>query len=81
MPTARDTVHGMHLGTGLIALAAVQAMQAGIERGQQLRAVDKAHEIGRQRYVAIIRQKKQAMRDEAVEAAARLNATRKRLHG
>lgn len=81
MPTARDTVHGMHMASGLLAFAAVQALQDGIERGQQLRAVARAHKIGRQRYVRAIKHKKAEMRAVAVEAAARFNANRKRLHG
>lgn len=81
MPTARDTVHGMNLGTGLVAFAAVQAMQAGIERGQQLRAADRAHEIGRKRYVARVRQRIAEQDAEAEAAAARLMRNRKRLHG
>ena len=81
MPTARDTVHGMNIGAGLVAFAAVQAMQAGIERGQQLRAVARAHEIGRQRYVRAIQHKKAVQRAQAEDAVAALMRDRKQLHG
>lgn len=81
MPTARDTISGLHLGTGLVAFAAARALQDGIERGQALRAEDRGHAIGRQRYAAIIRQKKIAQRTEAEAAVERLMRNRQRLHG
>jgi len=81
MPTARDTISGLHLGTALVAVAAARALHDGIERGQQLRAVDRAHEIGRARYVRAIKHKKSLQRAAAEDAVAALMRDRQRLHG
>lgn len=81
MPTARDTIHGLNIGTGLVAFAAAKALQDGIERGNALRAVDRAHEIGRARYVRAIKHKKSLQRAAAEDAVAALMRDRQRLHG
>jgi len=81
MPTARDTISGLHLGTGLVAFAATRALQDAAIHTAALRAEDRGHMIGRQRYAAIIRQRQAVQAAEADQMAAWLNRRRKQLHG
>ena len=81
MATARDTVSGMHLATGFLALGAVRAMQDGIERGQALAALDRAHAIGQRRYAQIVQHKRDVQRAQAEADLSRLMRNRQRLHG
>lgn len=81
MATARDTVSGMHLASGLLAYGAVRALQDGIERGQALAAVDRAHAIGQRRYAQIVKHKSDVMRAKAEADLSRLLRNRARLQG
>lgn len=76
-----STIGAMHLGTSALAFAAGKALQDGVHRAYELRAVDDAHAVGAQRYAAIIAHKRNVMRAESISAAERLVRNRKQLHG
>jgi hypothetical protein len=76
-----STIGAMHLASGLLAYGVVRAMQDGIERGRQLRAVDQAHAVGQAYYVKRVRQRRAEALELAAASKTRLLANRKMLHG
>jgi len=76
-----STMNAMEIGTGLMAVAFGRALQDGMARAQALADEDRGHQVGAQRYNAIVRNKKIAMRNTSIAAAERLVANRKKIHG
>lgn len=76
-----STIGAMHFASGLLAYSVVRALQYGIERGRQLRAVDQAHAVGQAYYTKRVRQRRAEALDEAAAAKTRLLANRKLIHG
>jgi DNA-binding transcriptional LysR family regulator len=64
-----------------IAFAAQHAIQSGIQRGRDLRAVDDAHALGQAYYAKRVRQRRAAALSDAAAKKQRLLAGRKMLHG
>lgn len=81
MPGAHSTISNLDVGTGLMAIAAAQALRDGMIRSQAMAAEDKAHAVGARRYNAIIQHKLNIQQAAAVDAVGALMRDRKRLHG
>lgn len=75
------TIGAMHFGTSAMAFAAGKAIQDGMQRARELRAVDDAHAVGQAYYAKRVAQRRAEALAQASAAKTRLLANRKMLHG
>ena len=76
-----STIRAMHVGSAAMAFAVGRAMQDGIQRAAELRAVDQAHAAGQRYYAKRLAQRKAVVKAEATAAKNELMALRAMLHG
>lgn len=76
-----STIGAMHFGTCALAFAAGRAIQDGVQRAREIKAVDDAHAVGQRYYAARVGQRKAAVRAQATASKSQLLAMRADLHG